>query len=304
MDYSGKDVLVIGASGLIGGAICEELLDRGAEVYAIARFRQSGLREAFEKTGLRAFAADVADFTFPEIPDLPRHFDLVIHEAAIMLQAEEDRPYTWRTNAYSVAATIERFRDSGGFVIASTGGAYPVGEQARREGDPLGCGGTYGATKIAMEGLATYLANVHKLKIALLRYHWPFDESRGMVATVASQIWRDEEIEVDRGNRSIVHPMWIGDTVRMTLAAPKYLSAGEPYIVNIAGEEPIEREALIHRIAAGLGKEPRFREAKLPCISHVANLDKMHTDFGHCEVSLDDGIARVAAELKETRVTS
>lgn len=297
-----KRILVAGASGLVGGALVNELLKAGNKVWALARFRDASRRAALENLGVKTFAVDVGTSDFAEIPGLPREYDVVFHEIALMMEAEDNRPYTWQVNAYSAPRLVEFCRGSGQFVIASTGGLYPAGDQARKEGDALGAAGTYGATKIAMEALATYVCHQHKLPLALLRYHWPYSEMGGMVASVARQIANGETFEINRINRSILHPMWIGDTIRMTIAAADRAST-EPYVVNMAGEEPIEREELIHKVAAALGRKAVTVDKDFPKISHIADLTKMHADFGKCEVGLDDGIRRVVTHFGNPTLT-
>ncbi|MBX7245135.1 MAG: NAD(P)-dependent oxidoreductase [Candidatus Sumerlaeaceae bacterium] len=293
---SGQKILVAGASGLIGSALIEALLPGKNEIHGVARFRDKAIQTRLEEQGVKTYAADVATTDFAKIPGLPKKFDIVFHELAIMLEAEVDRNYTFESNAFSVGRMIEHCADSGVFVIASTGGVYPASDNPAKETDPLGAGGTYGASKIAMEALATFLCQQHRRPLALLRYHWPFSLTRGIVPMWAGMIARREPIEVNTRIRSVVHPMWIGDTVRMTLAAVEKASSA-PYIVNMAGDEVMEREALIHRIAQAMGKEPAIKEGEIPFVSHVAELTRMKADFGEVEVTLEEGIRRVVAAM-------
>jgi nucleoside-diphosphate-sugar epimerase len=291
-----KRILVAGA-GLVGSALIDELLRSGNEVFVLSRFRDEMKRADFQSRGAKTFIVDVAKTSYEQVPGLPCEFDVVFHQIAVMVGAEDDREYSWQANCYSVGRLIDYCRGSGAFVIASTGGVYPVGDDPRKETDALGAAGTYNATKVGMEALARYLCEKHGIPLALLRYHWPYSAVEGMIPGFAATVLSSEPIEINCRVRSVVHPVWIDDVVRMTIAAAAR-AALPPYVVNIAGEEPVEREELIERVGKALGVTPILLGTDVPKISHVADLDKMHADFGKCGVSLDEGIRRVVEKVR------
>ncbi len=78
-------VLVTGASGFIGGALCEKLLHRGHDVGALVR------RPGSEPDGTRALAGDLGDGARLEATVIAERPDCVVHLAAEIASQRSER---------------------------------------------------------------------------------------------------------------------------------------------------------------------------------------------------------------------
>ena len=139
-----RAVLVTGASGLLGGHVCEALAKRGAEVTALVRDRDG--RSRFWQEGVAARCrlvwGDVTDQPQLERVMGERETTVVVHLAAqTLVQVAARNPgSTWATNLGGTAAVLEACRRSPrieAVVVASSDKVYGRQDAVLTEDAPL-----------------------------------------------------------------------------------------------------------------------------------------------------------------------
>jgi nucleoside-diphosphate-sugar epimerase len=155
-------VVLTGATGFLGGAVLRRLLERGDEVLALGR---PGIDIP---PGVEGAAFDLAD---PRPPQGMRPGDVVIHCAALLSHAKEEREAFLRANTESVRVLAHAAREAGAalFQFISTVSALgPTGtaERPLREDFPFRPASLYGESKMLAEQA---LAGIAGLRVQILR---------------------------------------------------------------------------------------------------------------------------------------
>jgi nucleoside-diphosphate-sugar epimerase len=150
-------VVLTGATGFLGGALLRRLQERGDEVLALGR---PGIDIP---DGVEGAAFDLAD---PRPPRGLRRGDVVIHCAALLSHAREEREAFLRANTGSVLVLARAAREAGAalFQFISTVSALgPTGTAARplREDFPFHPASLYGESKMLAEQALAGVAGLH-----------------------------------------------------------------------------------------------------------------------------------------------
>jgi len=173
-------VLVTGAAGFIGSAICERLLSKGYQVLGIDSFdnyylpsiKEQNLRLCRQNFRFQLIAADLVDLDFSKIL---AGVDYVFHLAARpgVRAPVAAAPLYWRNNIQGTLAVLEAVKGQPvkKFVFASTSSVY--GEAVRlpvQEGDATRPVSLYGISKLAAEKLCLLYAKNFQIPLVILRY--------------------------------------------------------------------------------------------------------------------------------------
>jgi nucleoside-diphosphate-sugar epimerase len=289
---SNSKILITGAGGLFGTALCKKLIDTN-EVWGLARFRDHQKAIELDDMGVKLIRRDV---TKESIDDIPDDFDYVFHMLAILYDADLDHQDTYEANIYFTGFMMEHCRKANGIILASSGGVYHPSVQYEKEDTTLGPVGAYCTSKYAMETLGTYLSRKHRIPAAIIRYFWPYGREQGRVTRMMKSIMAHEPISVSSGQEALYQPIHIDDVVRLTLAAVPNCDTPPP-VFNMAGPETVSWRDLAERIGYAVSVPPVFDELDENRLSHLADLTKMKAILGQPEINLNEGIARVKEEL-------
>lgn len=223
-------VLVTGASGFVGRALCSELRSRGRRVRAAARHAAAGPWD-------EVVALDLAQGTLPR--SLTDGVDTVFHLAARVharaCSAEEEAEH-YRVNLEGTRRLVDHVGGSEvrRFVFFSTVKAAADPGQARGDEDLDAPPDTaYGRSKRAAERLVLAAGAGEELHAAVLRLTPVYGagskgELRRMLEAVAAR--RVPPLPEVGNRRSLVH---VGDVVAAALlAAQRPEAAGRTYIVE------------------------------------------------------------------------
>ncbi len=166
-DFTGKKILVTGASSGIGKGVSIELSKQGANVILIGR-NEERLNEtlsSMEGEGHRTFCVDLAEeddlsFLFKEIVSDGVKLSGLVHCAGITTIdpigtiTNKKLDYCMRTNFYSYIALIRQYSKK----KFSFEGSSIVGISALAATNPAKCQTIYSASKAAMNAAATAVA--------------------------------------------------------------------------------------------------------------------------------------------------
>ncbi len=163
-----KRILVTGAGGGMGAAICQKLLKKGYEVFGIDR------RMTLDLPGLNFFKCDVTDSKeIVKVREEIGEVDAIVHTAGIydldsLLEIDEERfMRIFNVNLFGVYRVNREFAPSmkaGGRIIIITSELAPI--------DPLPFTGIYAVTKTALDKYAYSLrmeVNLRGIRVSVIR---------------------------------------------------------------------------------------------------------------------------------------
>jgi len=259
-------VLVTGAGGFVGAALCRELLDQGHQV--VGALRTAEVLSHAQRTSLAAvqWIGFELGSTVSIEAALDRGPDAVVHLAAVASGAEARRdPLTaWATNAMGTCALvyeIERLRPGIRVVFASTGEVYGRGySRPISESDPAAPCSPYAASKRAAE-LA--LEESHRRSgfngviARCFQQTGPGQRDAFVVPALAQRVLaarRSGVRTIPAGNLTPVRELT--DVRDVARALTLLLSRGEPgEIYNVASGRGVSLQELLRRIALAAGWE-------------------------------------------------
>ncbi len=167
-----KNILVTGATGGMGTAICKSLISKGYRVYGL------DYREAEVIEGLEFFNCDVTDMSsiekvFASVKEETDHLDAIVHTAGIynldslIEMPEESFERIFNINLFGVYRINKAFApmlSKGSRIVITTSELAPL--------DPLPFTGIYGITKTALEKYAFSLrmeTNLLGIPVSVIR---------------------------------------------------------------------------------------------------------------------------------------
>lgn len=158
--------VVTGATGFLGGALVEKLLERGDEVLALGRDPADMARRLPGQVVCAAF-----DLQDPHPPQGLRAGDVVFHCAALLGNAKASREEYLRANTESVRVLALAARDAGVALFQFVSSVSAHGPEGREdaplhEGSPFRPASIYGESKALAEQA---LAEVQGLPVQVLR---------------------------------------------------------------------------------------------------------------------------------------
>jgi dTDP-4-dehydrorhamnose reductase len=243
------EVLVLGATGMVGQAIMRESRERGLSTVGAARSEAEVLVDVTDDSGLinllRAHPAAT-----------------VINCAAVVSHADcEAQPdLAYRLNARCVAIISETLRETGGRLVHISTDQFFAGDgrAAHDESAPVRMLNEYGRSKYAGEQFA--LTGTQSLVVRTNVTGFRGDPSRPTFVE-----WAIKEIESGR-------PMELfDDFFTSTIDAPSFASAlldiislGHEGLINVASSEVASKEEFILALARAINAErPRYQTASI-----------------------------------------
>jgi NAD dependent epimerase/dehydratase len=256
--YSGKKVLLTGASGFIGSHVLEQLVLSGASVTALLHYNGSG--EIGNLKFLDEKIVSQVNIVFGDITDsfqmytLVKGQDLVLHLAALI-----GIPYSYVAPAAYVSTNINgtlnileavRKNDVQKLVITSTSETYgtaiyaPIDERHPMQGQS-----PYSATKIGADKIAESYYLSFGLKVCTLRpfnTFGPRQSTRAVIPTIISQALNSDVIKLGSLN-PIRDMLFVKDTARGFLfAGASEKSVGE--VINLGTGVGVTIGELVNKV--------------------------------------------------------
>jgi UDP-glucuronate 4-epimerase len=268
-------VLVTGAAGFIGRAVCEKLLDRGEvtvvgldnlnDYYAV-ELKQARLATLHGRPGFAFHQLDLADY--PSLVALfqSQHFDHVIHlaaQAGVRYSIENPQAYA-QSNLMGMTNLLEVCRQHpvGHLLFASSSSVYgkntkvPFSEDDRTD-EPLSF---YAATKKANEVMAYSYAHLFGLRITGLRFftvYGPWGRPDMAPWIFTQSILRGETIKVFNHGQLKRDFTYIDDIVEGVLRVMERIPQQNiPFeLFNIGNNRPVALMDFIQCVENACGKE-------------------------------------------------
>lgn len=269
------NILVTGADGFVGKAICEYL---SAENYEI--FKLDSPRKIFVKNSKHIYQADISEKRELEKIDFPQKIDVLIHCAGLAHQfgetAYEDFEKINVTGAANICDLAVRLR-VGHFIQISSISVYGSNESKKSITENIVCKptGFYGLSKLEGERVVREICEKNDINLTILRLATVIgEEDRGNVAKLIRAIGRKRFVWIGRGKnrKSLIYKKDVGRVCR--LLVEKKNKGAE--IFNLSAE-PMEMQKIVRVISDSLETTiPKFHiSAEL-----IQNLLKLNRLFG------------------------
>lgn len=308
--FGGKKVIVTGGAGFIGSHICEELVERGADVYCLDDFsagKRSNIAFMTGRPNFHVLAKDVCDDD-AEMADLFAGTHIVFHNAASKKNVCLINPARdLQVNAGGALNLLNYAlkHKVGKFVHASTGSVY--GEPKvfpTDENHPFEPVSYYGVSKLAGERYVDVFHKLYGLDTTILRYfhvYGPRQESNefgGVVSIFLRRILEGKNPVVFGDGHQVRSFTWVKDLVQANVAAAMSPRApGQTY--NAASGIKVSINDLAKNMLEILDKDRRLEvEYGEPLVGDIMNFDVDNRKIrGHLDIHFNQdfwGTLRVA----------
>ncbi|MDX1997665.1 MAG: NAD(P)-dependent oxidoreductase [Thermoanaerobaculia bacterium] len=267
---AGARVLVTGASGFLGGALCRALVRAEAEVHALSRSPQSGGQAENERPRITWHRGDLTD-----PPSLARAVadarpTVVFHLAAYgTTYGERDRERAVAVNVQGSLALWHALENhEARLVVAGSCGEYGDVRGLVREDHACAPTWFYPATKNAMVTLLTTLGRETGREVVVLRPFGPYgpgDVSDRVIPAVVARLLAGDPVDTTAGKqrRDFLH---VDDHVRGFLLAATVALPSTGRIYNLGSGQPRTLRQVLELAAqaVGDGALERVRFGALP----------------------------------------
>jgi len=300
---SGEKILITGPGGRIAHGIARTLAPHN-EVWGIARFSDTTVREEIEAMGITTRVVDLGDADFASLPD---DFTYLLHIAA---DFSEDYERGLRVNGEGTGLLLSHCRKAKAALVMSTVTVYkphPDPWHPFTEGDPIGDAGLptprpYSIVKIAEEAVARYCAREFDLPVTIARMGSAYGDRGGLPLWHLNAIAERRPVVLrwDPLPYSPIHYDDINAQVEALLGAASVPAT----IVNWAGDVPVAAQEWSRYFADLLGVELDVRVEVVPgaSIGSVGDHTKRAAITGPCTVDWRDGFRAMAAHHYPDRV--
>jgi len=245
-------ILVTGASGFIGKALCRELLARAHTVRAAVREADSSAAAGAQETLVPDIAAEF------DRRALVGGVDAIVHLAAVAHRAVSDSELH-RVNvdatvrlAEAAAGTVRRFV----FLSSVKVHGEDSGSGAYGEADPLQPEDSYGRSKLAAERALTDIAGRCGMELVLVRP--PLVYGPGVKGNFLRLLrWVGARLPLPfagvRNRRSLIY---LGNLVDAIIRCAEHPTAHGPFLFG--DEETVSTPELVSRVARALDRPARL----------------------------------------------
>ena len=278
------DILVLGVGGKMGPTLARmarRAAPEGKRVIGVARFSETGLREALEQGGVETVPTDLLDRAALE--RLPKASN-VVFMAGRKFGATGDVPLTWVMNVHVPAMVAEVFKASR-IVAFSTGCVYPFvpveSGGATEDVPPLPPPGDYATSCVGRERMFEYFSARHGTPGRLFRLNYAIDMRYGVLHDVGRKVRDGETIDLAMGHVNVI---WQGDANAIALRCLAHATTPTTPI-NVTGPETIAIQWLAEEFGKLLGRKPTFSGKPAPT-GWLNNAGRMVEEFGPPRVPL------------------
>jgi NAD dependent epimerase/dehydratase len=319
MDFSGRKVLVTGATGFIGSHLVERLVELGADVRAFAHYNSRsdyGLLEVVDPQVLKSVEIVPGDLKDGDgVRRAAKGCEIIFHLGALIAI-----PYSYRNpfdfvqaNVIGTANVLNAALEYGveRLVHTSTSETYGTAQsQPIDEAHPLVGQSPYSASKIGADKLAESYYLSFDLPVSTIRpfnTYGPRQSARAVIPTIISQALEGGVLKL--GSTTPKRDFnYVGDTVSGFLAvASSPRAIGE--VINIGSGRTVSIADVIDEVSAIVGRplevqtdEARIRPEKSEVGLLLADTRKAAELLGWApEVPLSEGLRRTVQWVEANR---
>jgi nucleoside-diphosphate-sugar epimerase len=309
MSIKNKIIVITGATGFIGRNVAAQLLEQGAEVYALVR-AESKQKDLLPKApNMHLMTGDLAHIETSLRNAMLEHIDIFLHFAWGGVNREEiDSPVVQQKNIDDSLICLKAAHKYGCklFMDAGSRVEYGITEDGTMRED-MACHpvNAYGKAKLAFYEQAAQLCQEWKMSYDHLRYFSVYgvgDHPWSIISTLTRDLPMGKTVSLS----ACMHRwnfMDIEDAARAVLELIRYSDSfeGETHIVNIASEDTRRLRDFveeIHELCGGSGslEYGTFVQAKEGALSICPTVDvlrKLTEGTWEERVPFREGISRL-----------
>ncbi len=302
-----KRVIVTGANGFVGTALCKELSERGAEIIAVIRDKTENIDAIKNLANLKVVYSDICNFkNLPEIID-EKDFDAFYHLAWVgsagKLRGDADiqlKNIQYTCDTVKICGELNCKR----FIFASSIMEYEIEAMMATDATP-GINTLYSSAKVAADYMSRTVAGsmgVEYIRAVISNIYGPGELSPRLINTSLRKMISGEHCSFSSGEQMY-------DFIYISDAAKSFAEIGEKgfsnrtYYIGSQNPKPLKeylkemRDCVDPSINIGLGELP-FDGIGLSYSEFDINAVKNDTGFVP-EVDFKDGINTTIRWIKE-----
>ena len=302
-----KKVILTGANGFIGTALCKKLSDEGINVIAIVRDKEENITKIKDIPRLKITYCDLSDFRnlskYVEDRDIDALYHLAWVGSAGALRGDSDVQirniqYTCDTVKACLDMNCKRF------IFASSIMEYEI--QATMVTDTMPSINTlYSSAKVAADYMARTLSGsygIDYIRAVISNIYGPGETSPRLVNTSLRKMLNKEHCAFSAGNQ-LYDFVYITDAAKMFIEIGKHGIANRTYYIGSQEPRPLKeflcemRDQVDPKIEIGLGEIP-FNGVSLSYKEFDINAVKKDTGYIP-EVTFAQGIKNTLEWIKE-----
>lgn len=231
-------ILVTGANGFVGRALCRRLLDTGQKIYGL------GLTQAGAQQGFKKFYA--IDISHPF--ELKEHFDFVFHFAAhnVTHVGSQSPDLYQQVNVRGTENVLNAVR-ARNFIFLSTAKVYRAQGVPLTENSALGPAGKYEKSKLLGENLCREIFTRGKLCVLrAVNIVGPGQPQKAVIPVLFKKAMAGEPLEIFGPAGSFLQLLYVEDAVDAFLRVIEQEGLAGNY--NLASSDFIRLDELAERI--------------------------------------------------------
>lgn len=254
----GDKVLITGAAGFIGSALCCELLNRGNSVVGIDNFLENSYPSEIKKQNILKTKTSVGgekfhflelDLRYSDLSVLDSDFDYVINQAAM-----PGLPQSWTNFELYAGCNVVALqkllhwastKSVKRIIQASTSSVYGKNAECDENGEMVPFS-PYGVTKLAAENLLFAYQENYSLDVRVLRYFSVYGPGQrpdmAYYRIIDALITGNEFVKFGDGEQSRSNT-YVGDIVNATILS--MYSNVEQKVFNVCGDESVTLNRVI-----------------------------------------------------------
>lgn len=302
-----KKVIVTGANGFIGTALCRELSDQGISVIAVVRNEEENISNIENLKGLRVVYSDLSEFKNLNEKISDRDIDVLYHLAWVgsagPLRGSADVQfnnikYTCDTVKACSKMNCKRF------VFASSIMEYEIEAVMATDATP-GINTLYSSAKVSADYMARTIAGslgVDYIRAVISNIYGPGELSPRLVNTSIRKLLNGEHCVFSAGEQTYDF-IYIDDAAKTFVAIGEKGVANRTYYIGSQNPRPLKeflcelRDQVDPNIEIGLGEIP-FNGVSLTYTEFDIHAVKNDTGFVP-SVSFTEGIKNTIEWIKE-----
>ena len=302
-----RKVIVTGANGFVGTAVCKELAEQGIEVIAIIRNEEEHIENIAGLPNLRIVYCDLANFSMLADLITDKDIDVFYHFAWVgsagPLRGDADVQlknvqYTCDTVKACAAMGCKRF------VFASSIMEYEIIAAMETATTP-GINTLYCSAKVAADYMARTLAGelgIDYIRAVISNIYGPGEMSPRLINTSIRKMLKGEHCAFSAGEQ-IYDFIFITDAAKVFMAIGEKGITNKTYYIGSQSPKPLKefllslRDSVDPTIVIGLGEIP-FNGVSLSYKEFDIHAVKNDTGFIP-EISFEEGVRKTIAWIKE-----